>query len=95
MSEKELQDWKSHNQLLQKYYQVYCSVRNLNDRSSELKKQQALERIIRELESCPLKDYVLNKVPTFPSGIRRNGLDWDTERCIGEIDKIANGEILV
>lgn len=95
MSEKELQDWKSHNQLLQKYYREYCSVRNLNDRSSELKKQQVLESIICTLESYPLKDYVLKNIPTFPSGIRRYGLDRETERCIGEIDKIANGEILV
>ena len=84
--------WKAHNVILQKAYNDYQDVRYLQSRRAETQKERALNQIIQELEWPPFADYISRNPLTFSSVNHKYGLDYITERCIGEIDKIANGE---
>ncbi len=82
LSEHEQKEWVAKNQILQDSYKSYRLA--TNDRQ----KDYALKRIQLLLEQNPFLTYCANK-GADTSGIIRYGLDYITERCIGDIDRIA------
>ena len=86
------EQWKAHNAILQKAYNDYQMARNLHTRKAEAQKEKALNLIIQELEWPSFADYISRNPSAFSSVNRKYGLDYITERCIGEINEIANGE---
>jgi hypothetical protein len=86
MTEQERKAWINHNHSLQQaYQQYYCAY-------STKEKDNALKLLSIALEWPPFMNYCYNAGGLL-SGIIRYGLDSVTERCIGEINKIANGEM--
>lgn len=86
MDAKELEVWKRHNIELQNAYQNYLVATNQRE------KDYALKDIQRSLEWAPFTDYVTRKPLAMPFGTYRYGLDVETEKCIREINLIANEE---
>lgn len=85
MTERQKQEWIAHNDLLQDAYRQYRWAKK------EKEKDSALQRIKAAIDWKPFIIYCDNELAAL-SGITRYGLDMITERCIGEIDKIAKGE---
>ena len=86
MRESELEEWKSRNTLLQQAFQAHRFA------STSKEKEKALTQIKRLLEWPPFMNICYDH-SSFIDGITRYGVDYETEKCIGLIDRIANGEI--
>ena len=85
MSNQETKEWQYHNDKLQKAYHDYCRA------SGDGEKSHALGLIQYELGWAPFADYC-SECSSTPFGIVKYGLDYMTERCIENIDRIAKGE---
>lgn len=80
-------EWKAHNELLQKAYRSYLHATKQKD------KDKAYVKIQRELKWHPFEEFCFkHSAPIY--GISEYGLDYVSEKCIDLIDKIANGEIV-
>ncbi len=83
LSEHEKKEWKEKNRLLQEAYNNYRWATNQRE------KDKALTKIQMIIEQNPFLTYCANNGALL-SGITRYGLDYKTERCISDINKIAN-----
>lgn len=86
MDEKELQAWRYHNNQLQFEYNKLCSA------SSQREKDSALKGIQIALEWPLFTDYVYMNSQASPFNIAKYGINSEIERCIREIDEVANEE---
>ena len=82
LGEHEKREWIAKNQILQDSYQSYRFA------STDIQKDYALRRIQMILEQNPFLTYCANKGAAI-SGITRYGLDYISEQCIDDIDRIA------
>lgn len=85
MEDRIMEEWRGRNQLLQNAYKEYLLSRKDKDKSA------ALTRIKRELE-WPHFMELCDEHSTDILGISRYGLDYQSEKCIDLIDKIAKSE---
>lgn len=81
--------WQRHNASLQRAYLEYINTYNL----PSSKRDDALMKIQKELEWPPFAGLISSNSMAFPFSTSRYGLDYETERYISIIDKIAKGEI--
>lgn len=87
MSEEEMKSWQYMNSKLQHEYQQY-------NQSNGKEKDEVASRLQEILEWSKFADFIYRKHPSASlSGFARYGMDYDTERAIQEINKIAIGEI--
>lgn len=82
LSEHEKREWVVKNQILQDSYKDYHFASNNKEKDTALKKIQMI------LDQNPFLTYCANK-GTDISGITRYGLDFITEQCIDDIDRIT------
>ena len=82
LSEREKNLWVANNQLLQESYRAYRWATNARQKDSALKRIQMI------LNQNPFLTYCANKGANT-SGIVRYGLDYITDQCITDIDRIA------
>ena len=82
LSEYEKKEWVAKNQILQQSYNDYRWA------SNQKQKDSALERIQMILEQNPFLTYCANNGADL-SGITRYGMDYQTEKCISDIDRIS------
>ena len=87
MDKRIKEEWIARNQVLQQAFRDYYPTINSKE------KEDALRKIQQSLEWSPFMNYVLDHGGFPPDGISKYGIDLITERCIGDIDKIAKGEI--
>jgi hypothetical protein len=86
MEEQKLKEWQSRNAILQKAYNDYYFA------SKQREKDSALNQIQRILEWPPFMN-LCEDYTACVTGISRYGLDYNSEKCIGLIDKIAKDEM--
>lgn len=79
-----MEAWKRKNAELQLEYQRYRYP------NSPKEKDMAAKRIQDIFEWGPFADFISNYPQAFPYGTSRYGLDYVTEKCISEINRIAN-----
>lgn len=80
-----MEAWKRKNAELQLEYQRYGCY------NSPKEKDMAAKRIQDLFEWGPFADFISRNYPlAFPYGTSRYGLDSVTEKCISEINRIAN-----
>ena len=79
-----MEAWKQKNAELQYEYRKYLHA------SSSKEKDNTLRQIQRIFEWGPFTDFISNYPLAFPFGTSRYGLDSVTEKCIDEINRIAN-----
>ena len=87
MDKRQKEDWIAHNQRLQQAYHDY------KPQATSRQREDALRRIQNELLWPPFLNYVLDHGGFDPISISRHGMDLLTEHSIGDIDKIARGEL--
>lgn len=93
MDDKQRQEWKKHNQQLQQAYEAYNAARFGKSSSQQKAKDDALRRIEQSLSWEPFLNFYFEQVGSDPSGFgRHSGLEYQSERCIERIDKIAKDE---
>lgn len=86
MTEREMKEWQDRNELLQSAYKKYLFA------SKTKEKEVALGQIQKILEWDSFTLFCVDHdADVF--GISRYGLDYQSEQCIGLIDKIAKGEM--
>ena len=83
MDKQQLKEWQVKNAKLQREYN------NLYLANNQKEKDIALRNIQNSLGENPFMTYC-DKVGACIFDISRRGLDYDTERCIREIDEIAS-----
>ncbi|MBR1518457.1 MAG: hypothetical protein IJ624_03020 [Prevotella sp.] len=86
MSGKKKEEWMAHNELLQQAFRNYVS-------RTKHEKEKAACAIQQELEWGPFLNFVIEHGGFDPNGIIKYGIDSQTLKCIGDIDRIARGEI--
>lgn len=79
--------WRAQNRRLQCEYNRYRFPKNSKE------KDKAALQIQKILEWPPFADYVSKNPMASPYGIVKYGIDYGTEKCISEIDKIARNEM--
>ena len=84
MDKQKLKEWRYQNDKLQYEY------KRLYNAHTQREKEIALRGIQSALEYNPFMNYCCNK-NAYIFDISRRGLDSITEKCIREIDEIANG----
>lgn len=84
MDEQEKKEWQYQNGKLQHAYHIYQHAINCTQKNDALRQIQVV------LMWPPFSNYINEQKGYSPDGILRYGLDYITERCIGEIDIIAN-----
>jgi hypothetical protein len=82
LSEHEKKEWVAKNQFLQESYKDYCWA------SDQKQKDSALKRIQMILEQNPFLTYCADNGANL-SGMTRYGMDYLTEKCISDIDRIS------
>ena len=82
LSEHEQKEWVAKNQILQDSYKSYRFA------STTKQKDYALVRIQMILDQKPFLTYCANRGADI-SGITRYGLDYITEQCIDDINRIT------
>ena len=85
MNEHELREWQARNKILQDAYHEYLHSTNGQ------KKEVALRKIQEALSWSRFVDFVSRDPFASVTGLTQYGLDSNTEKCISEIDQIANG----
>ena len=79
-----METWKRKNAELQYEYQRYKYPK------SSKEKDEAAKRIQDLFEVGPFAEFISNYPQAFPYGTSRYGLDYVTEKCIDDINRIAN-----
>lgn len=94
MDDKQRQEWRVHNQTLQQAFRDYNAARIGYTSSQKKAKDKALERIEKALSWPPFLNLYFEIVGNDPSGfVRYGGLEFLAEKCIEQIDKIAQREM--
>lgn len=82
LSKHEKKEWVAKNQILQQLYKDYRWA------SNQKQEYSALEKIQMILEQNPFFTYCANNGADL-SGMTRYGMDYQTEKCISDIDRIS------
>lgn len=94
MDNKQKREWREHNQILQQAYHDYNATRVGKSASLQKAKENALNRIEQLLDWPPFLNFYCEQVGNVPSNfVRYDGIEYLGERCIEQIDKIAQEEI--
>lgn len=79
-----METWKRKNAELQYEYQRYRYPNSLKEQ------EMAAKRIQNIFEWEPFADFISNYPQAFPYSTNRYGLDYITEKCISENNRISN-----
>ncbi len=82
-----MKEWQGRNELLQNAYKDYRFASKQKD------KDTALAHIKMNLEWGPFTDLCFNHGADVYGINSKYGIDTMTDKCIGLIDKVANGEL--